>query len=123
MNYIEHGHVQDRNSKYKDWFIGSFVDSDQFFNSERVNNFEVKWSEKKKGEFFPAKANPLEDKTCKSVVVLISGRFRYSFQNEDGSFKDYFLNSPGSYVAWTPDQLHEIEALEDSVTLTIRWYK
>ena len=42
MNYIEHGHIQDHNSKYKDWFIGSFVESDQFFYSEGVSNFEVK---------------------------------------------------------------------------------
>lgn len=123
MTHIEHGCIQNINSKYKDWFIGSFVDSNSFFNSEGVNNFETKWSEKKKGEIFPIKNDPLENRTCKSLVLLISGKFRYSFRNEDGSFKDYLLETPGEYVAWTPDLPHEIEAIEDSVTLTIRWYR
>ena len=120
---IEQGNINEINSEYKEWFIGDFVDPESFFNSTETKGFETKWSEKKKGDFYPIKERPVDNSTCKSMVVLISGKFRYSFLNKDNTFKDYILAKQGDYVAWSPDILHEIEALEDSVTLTIRWYK
>ena len=72
----------------------------------------------------PIKAAPIENITSQSLAVLISGKFRYGFLNKDARKMDnYILKTEGDYVFWTPDQLHETEAFEDSKILTIRWYK
>jgi len=122
MQQIEVGNVNEINGQYKDWFIGSFVESNSFMNSSGVKNFEAKWSEHEKGVVYPVKDKPGSDDSCKSMVILINGKFRYSFINGDNGFNDYIMVMSGDYITWTPDILHEIEALDDSVTLTIRWY-
>lgn len=119
---IETGKIVDINKNYKEWFLGSFINESQF-NTNDTKNFEVKWSTKDKGFKFPLKDKVVEGPTCKSLVILISGKFLYSFLNDDGSFKDYLLSEQGQYIFWTPDINHKVEALEDSITLTIRWYK
>ena len=122
MTKIEEGNINEISSEYKDWFIGEFVNHESFFNSAGTKRFETKWSEKKKGDFYSVKEKPIDNSTCKSMGILISGKFRYSFLNEDNTFKDCILTKQGDYVTWSPDILHETESLEDSVTLTIRWY-
>ena len=118
---IEQGKITAINH-YQDWFIGSFVNEISHFNSKNSRDFEVKWSNKKRGDYFPLKEQANPDKTCNSLVLLISGRFKYSFALSE-SIKECVLEEPGDYIFWTPDLPHSIEALEDSITLTIRWYE
>jgi len=42
---------------------------------------------------------------------------------DNGSIKDYLMSEEGDFIFWTPDINHAIEAIEDSVTLTLRWYE
>ena len=118
---ITTGNIKDINKNYKEWFLGNFVNEKEF-NTTNCKNFEAKWSIKVKGEKFPLKERVVEDSTCKSLVILLKGKFKYSFLNLDGTFSDKVLNEEGDFVYWTPDINHTIEALGDSTTITIRWY-
>lgn len=119
---IKAGHIADINVNYKEWFLGKFIKEEEF-NTEESTGFEVKWSTKEKGFTFPLKEKIVENQSCKSMVILVRGKFKYSFIKGDSSFEDFTMENEGDYIFWTPDINHKIEALEDSVTLTIRWFK
>lgn len=119
---IEIGNIFDIKSKYKDWFLGVFVEETDF-NTRGSRDFELKWSEKKKGDKHPMKDSVVPDSTCHSLTICVYGKLRYSFLQEDGNLADYFMKEKGDYVFWTPDINHEVEMMEDSLILTVRWYK
>ena len=121
INMIKTGNISNINVNYKEWFLGKFI-KESDFNTENIKNFEVKWSHKEKGYTFPLKENLVQDPYCKSMAILMRGKYKCSFLNDDGTFVDCLLENEGDYIFWAPDINHKIEALEDSVILTIRWY-
>lgn len=51
---IKKGSISEISKNYKEWFLGAFVE-EQEFNTENSKNFEVKWSKREKGYFHPPK--------------------------------------------------------------------
>jgi hypothetical protein len=119
---IQKGNIYNINQEYKNWFLGAFVEKD-LFNTKGARDFEAKWSKREKGYVHPPKEKVIEDETCNSMVICMSGSFSYSFIQEDGTYKEYPLKDVGDFVRWSPDINHKVEALENSLILTIRWYK
>jgi len=119
---IKTGRIQNINVNYKEWFLGTFINEKEF-NTSNTSHFEIKWSSQKKGDVFPLKEKTVEDKSCKSIAILIKGKFKYSFLKADSSFDEYLIKSEGDFIYWAPDINHKTESLEDSVILTIRWYQ
>lgn len=99
-------------NQYKDWVIGSFVE-DPDFNS---NDFEFKFQKGEKGFVFPLKDASVPQ--VKTFPILIYGSVRVSFNN---GCRDIFLRNEGDYVLFEPNEPHELEFLEDSLIVTLRW--
>ncbi|MBU1104384.1 hypothetical protein KJ664_00600 [Patescibacteria group bacterium] len=119
---IKTGNISDINKKHKDWFLGTFVE-EETFNTKGSNDFEVKWSKRKKGYFHPPKEKIVANKTCQSMAICVYGKFLYSFIQDSDTYQEYILKKEGDFIYWTPDINHKVEAFEDSLILTIRWYK
>lgn len=96
----------------KGWFVGSFIEQESLRNSDKC---EVKWAKHQKGLKKIAGQN-LKD-NCRSVVILISGRWLTRFTDNN---QEIILSKPGDYLVYQ-DGCHENEALEDSCVIVIRW--
>ena len=83
------------------------------------NEVGVKWAFQPKGDA------GIQWRTCKTATtlsVLISGKFKMVFrENENAPEKTIIFSEPGSYAIFGPGIQHWSEALEDSWFLTIRW--
>ena len=110
INFLT-GHLfSTHKNNYKDWVIGSFVKEEEF-NSD---NFEFKFQKESKG--FTRKTKKVLQQNVKNLAVLVYGKVRMNFGNENT-----FMDKEGDYIYWSPDAPHEFEFLEDSLVITIRW--
>lgn len=116
MFNIQNGNL---NKRVKDdqstggWVIGHFLSDNDFFKSD---DFEVKWAVHTKGEI---KDGVIAASVAKTIVILINGRFKLSFPNEN---KEVILSKQGDFVSYDAHEvLHSGEAMEDSTVLVIRW--
>ena len=93
------------------WFVGAFIDS----NSGLVKNgdVEVKWGIHPKGEKRTSKADSGDATT---LSILIQGEYAIRFNDEE-----IVLRKAGDYIIFMPNQPHDLEALEDTVIITVRW--
>ncbi len=119
---IKYGKIKDLNSNNRGWFLGKFIENPEF-NTQKSKEFEAKWSDQKKGTIFPFKKELVNNPSCKSMAILVRGKFKYRFLAESSGFDEQTLENEGDYVYWSPDINHSTEALEDSLILTIRWYE
>ena len=99
-------------NNYRDWVIGNFVD-DPKFNSD---HFEFKWQRGERGHFREPK-EVLNTDTI-TLAILVYGRVRIKFINTD---MEQYIENEGDYVIWSPDEPHEVEFMEDTLVLTLRW--
>ena len=97
---------------YNDWVIGSFV-KDPDFNS---NDFEFKFQKGEKGLVLPLKDDSVPQ--VKTFPILMYGAVKVSFNN---GCRHVFLRNEGDYVLFEPNEAHELEFLEDSLIVTLRW--
>lgn len=99
-------------NNYRDWVIGSYV-QDSSFNSD---DFEFKWQHNEKGHFREPKEvlNP----DTKSLAVLVYGKVRMKFINTD---EEHYIENEGDYIVWSSDEPHEVEFMEDTLIITLRW--
>ncbi len=114
---IEQGVVTELAENHNGWFLGSFI-TDARFNTSDVSSFETKWSVREKGSTHTSDKPVDPSDTSSSLVVLIKGFIRQTMNGEV-----YILDQPGAYLFYSPNQPHSVEFMEDSVLLTIRWYK
>jgi hypothetical protein len=93
------------------WFLGSFLSDSSGF--KKTSALEMKWDN------IPAGKNRgswgVNDHAT-SITLLIKGKFCISFKGGE-----VVLSKEGDYAIWGPGELHYWEAVEDSVTLTVRW--
>lgn len=115
MNSIEIGNLNKLTAsdpETRGWFIGQFIKEPLCFKDEDV---EIKWGIHKKGELLD---QIRASKKSKSLSILISGKTRISFPEQN---KDLILSEQGDFVFWEAGVFHNSEILEDSIFLTIRW--
>jgi len=115
MSEIEAGNLNKKvleTPQTRGWFIGQFIEGSSSFKD---NDVEVKWGIHKKGENLDkVRAN----KHSKTLSVLISGKTKISFPNQN---KDFILSEQGDFVLWEAGVFHISEIIEDSVFLVVRW--
>jgi len=101
----------DENST-KGWILGHFMPEGTSFKTQNVK---VKWGKHKKGE---SKIGVGTNDTASSLAILLQGKFRYSFPDED---KEITLEKPGAYVFYESGTAHSWYVEEDCLIITIRW--
>jgi hypothetical protein len=94
----------------KDWFLGHFIKRGSPFHTTA---FELKWCDCKKGW---KKVGTRKDIT-KTLLILISGRFRVTFTETENSC---ILSKKGDFLYYQ-SKPHLGEALKDSLLLVVRW--
>lgn len=112
---LEYGNIREKVASHPEtrgWFVGNFIDQESLLYSEK---FEMKCHIYKKGEthIWSTAHHPR-----KTLAILISGKVRFSFSEK---WTSHMLDIPFDYIAdneipWA----HTVEALEDSIILTIR---
>jgi hypothetical protein len=109
-NKIAFGNAyNDRNPRQ--WLIGHFIEPEKgLFFDERV---EIKWGTHKAGE---KKGFWTKSSSAKTLSILIKGKFVMSFPD-----RDCVLEKEGDYVVFDTEMAHAWHALEDSVSITVRW--
>ncbi len=105
------GNAKDRDGDERGWFLGSFLPDS--FGLRKTKDLEMKWdtvsAKKSRGSW------GVNDQAT-SLTLLIKGKFRIRFKEGE-----VLLAKEGDYAVWGPGEPHLWEALEDSVTLTVRW--
>jgi hypothetical protein len=92
------------------WLLGHFKPEGDLRHSTEV---EIKWGVHTRGE---QRERWTEGDTRTALLVLISGRFRLLFPEQD-----VVLHEQGDYVVWGSGVDHSWYAEEDTVVLTVRW--
>lgn len=106
-----------RSDKRKGWFIGYFVDpEDTVKNTFHEHNFEVQWARLTAGQ--TKKNGPARNREAKTLCILIDGHLKIKFRDSE---EKKILRVQGDYVYFPPGVNHYWEAIEDTVTMTIRW--
>lgn len=103
------GNAIDLGAAHRGWFIGDFLGSDSPLKTDKM---EAKLGQHPKGQ----QSKHPKDRPVATLTILLSGKFRFVFP--DGSV--HFLEKPLDFIFVDPGQQNSWEALEDSVTLTIR---
>jgi hypothetical protein len=98
------------------WFIGQFVPITAGLRHQ--DDVELKWGIHPKGETRPL--GFAQYKTATTISILLGGLFRTWLQL-DGALQEVTLRSPGDYIVFGPGVMHDWEALEDCVILTVRF--
>jgi hypothetical protein len=107
------GNVARDRRKFKNWFIGSFLPSDNIRHSKDV---EVKWSfHKTPFEQVSYKSN----KTATTVCVVLGGACSFKFI---GSGKEMTKNlCDGEYIIWKPRIPHKLIIATAAELFVVRW--
>ncbi len=98
--------------EYRNWFIGHFVENEMFKNPD----FEVKWSNLKKGfcEMKPRMAS-----SAQTLGILVSGKLTMTYP--DIGVEETF-DTPGNYWSYNGlETSHMTTVLEDTLLITVRW--
>lgn len=90
--------------------MGHFIDK---ASPLHTSNLEIKWGEHTRGD---RKETPALNTTAKTLGILIRGKFQFTFEGENIT-----LEKEGDYIFFDSGVSHTWEALEDSLTVTIRW--
>lgn len=99
-----------RNPKRQGWFFGHFIEEDHPFHSK---DFELKWVEQKEGW----KKRGFLENNSKTIVILISGDFKITFDRGKRSFA---LSKRGDFIYYkTAPHLGESKA--GCLLLVVRW--
>jgi len=114
LGMIKEGNVRNESKDFKNWVIGDFREDESPFKTDK---FEMKWSNRKKGYFSPAKEEGHQENK-RTLGILVYGRMKIVFQDAN---KEALLQDEGDYYYCKPTNRHSVEALEDSLILTLRW--
>lgn len=96
------------------WFVGSFLNESA--GACRTSDLEVKWGAHAAGDCRTEVSPPA---LTASLAILITGRFELGFPHS--SPDRVTLQRRGDFVLFEPGVAHTWHALEESVTLTVRW--
>jgi hypothetical protein len=77
----------------------------------------MKWSPREAGYFAePKEKGHVDDKN--TLGILVRGKMKIKFVDDD---QEYILENEGDYYFSNPTARHSVEALEDSLIITLRW--
>ncbi len=113
---IQEGNFDIECKNHKDWIFGHFMEDDSPFKNE---DFEIKWGNRLKGFKAEEKNSIAEDGKC-TLAILVHGKIIMTLSSLN---KIVELSKQGDYFYYEPAMPHSVEALEDSLILTIRWNK
>jgi hypothetical protein len=114
MQKIRTGNVYCKPNGDRGWIMGNFPNRPlpyPFSNKQ----FEIKWAEQEKGE---KKSGAKSDGRRQTLTILVRGKHSVEFPE---SQKRFLLKREGDYVFFEPGVLHSWEAIQDNLTITIRW--
>lgn len=95
----------------KGWFYGHFMSKPLL----QSNTLELKWDHVPAG-----KNNGLFEKShATSVTILVRGKMRFILERIDR--EEIVLEKEGDFILWDRWTYHYWEALEDCLTITVRW--
>lgn len=114
---LKQGKIEDLTKLHNGWILGDFI-NDPNFNTAGSYKFEIKWSTREKGYTHKSDRKIGANDNSFTLIVLISGSL---IQMIDG--QDYELKYAGDYLLYSPNQPHQVTFLNDSILITIRWYK
>lgn len=107
---VVYGNAQLDGARTKRWFVGNFLPAE---SGRRFSDVELKWSVNKKG----AKNEGIAyNKVAHSISILIRGKMQVEFPDSNLT-----LANVGDYTLWKPGVSHSWTALEDTITLAVRW--
>ena len=107
------GNAERDGKDHRGWFIGHFMPG----SPQKRDDLEVKWSHHPQGDGDP---NFDAQKIAKTISILIHGKMEYCFHDGEHS-ETIVVTQPGDYVMWEAGVSHSWRALEDSLSLTVRW--
>lgn len=110
-HHILHGNALSDGKESRGWIVGSFMDPASGLRHN--DDVEIKWGNHQKGQ---ARLEWVTSEVRTTICILVSGRFELAFRD-----RTLCLCKPGDYVMWSEGVDHRWEALEDSVTVTVRW--
>jgi|SRR3989344_4496842 len=98
--------------EYKNWFIGHFVEDKTFKNSD----FEIKWSNPKKGF---CEKKPRMVSSAQTLGILVKGKLTMTYP--DIGVEETF-DTTGDYWSYNGmETSHMTTVHEDTLLLTVRW--
>lgn len=104
---IETGNLDDENAALPErhgWFV-------------QAANCDAKWVRHPRGS--KKRAGTENGASTHTVVVLLSGRWRFLFARDQ---REVVLSKSGDYLRYDASEPHENEALEDTHLLVLRWH-
>lgn len=107
---VVYGNAQLDGARTRRWFVGNFLPVE---SGRRFSDVELKWSVNKKGARNEGVAY---NKVAHSMAILIRGKMQVEFTNATIA-----LSTTGDYALWKPGVKHSWSALEDTITLSVRW--
>lgn len=110
-HHITHGNTLTDGAESHGWVVGNFIPPETGIRHSK--DVEIKWGDHQKGQ---ARLEWVTSEARTTICILISGRFEVDFRDRTLS-----LEKPGDYVMWGQGVDHRWRALEDSVTITVRW--
>ena len=113
---FHHGNAIDDNVASSGWFVGQFVAADAGLRHQAA--VELKWGVHPRGQARPN--GPTANGVATTVSILIRGVFRTVF-DVDGRKTVVTLEREGDYIVFSPDLVHDWQALEDCVVLSVRF--
>jgi len=111
LDKILFGNFEKEKESHRGWVAGHFLDED---SPLKISDFELKWGRHKKGE---KREDIASASDVKSLAILISGKFKFDFPDENNSF---VLEKEGDFCYYAGVS-HSWEVLKDCLILTLRW--
>lgn len=111
MQNIHVGNAELDGRNTRGWIVGNFIPEGCIRHSDDV---EVKWAVHKAGT---GRDDWVEGEHRTTVCILVSGKAAVEFLDRE----PVILEKAGDYVMWGVGVSHKRKALEDCVTVTIRW--
>jgi hypothetical protein len=114
MSGLIRGNLKDKIADNdRGWVIGYFTNPKHEFHE---HSFEMQWADLRAGETKPD--GPACNTTAKTMCILIDGHLRLSFRNSE---ETVVLREKGDFVYFPHGVYHYWEAVEPTVTMTLRW--
>lgn len=104
------GNAELDGARTRRWFVGNYLPKE---SGRRFSDVEMKWSLNEKGSKNEGIAY---NKVAHSMAILIRGKMQVEFPNSNLT-----LEHCGDYTLWKPGVNHSWTALEDTITLAVRW--
>lgn len=109
-NGVIYGSAKLDGASHRRWFLGHFFPAD---NPRHFDDVSLKWSTNRQGA---TNGEVATNNVAHSLALLIRGKMQVEFPGANLT-----LSRLGDYTIWKPGIAHSWTALEDTITLAVRW--